>query len=1126
MTRSVRIGGHIARSCIALLLACCSLWAQAADMRIQCSGRVAPQWSQNLRDSLPCIEPGKAYREDRITFEGSGFPAERGSVLKDFFWYHENGAFAGLSGILNPFDDFSIKPDGTVAAALLVPTTIKPGRYKLLFYGLTPCHRTLAAECNTPRPAALPGDFGEPPGVEMVVRQSRPPVVGQPDGLDYVFAVAELEILDGKHPEPNTDSIRLTCEDSPCREGARFYFTTGGPYRHLVEGGYMGCVRFRKSGADPRPFGNTVEQMIIGDQGMRARVKNGGLSGWGDMPEAGRWDATFECMIGGVSVPLGEFTVVKKTEPPPSNVMKLNRLALRITEKQTGVAGAQLAPDQLARGTRFTLEMTGLAWSGGESYVAELGGVSLGERFSFYACPLACDDDEKNRKNSGQPRLRTRSFTVPAQTPVGAQQLVVRCSDCTPATSSDDYRGELAVTLLAQPNMPALELPASARPGDTITVRGRGFVPASEVGRVTISGVQLFPPAGRQSGLRIGADGAFALQLALPYEVNRAFSGDNTVDDLDVSAWINPADKNDRPYTVERRMSIRKTCEQAAVARLMADNALLDLDKTEGVAIAGEGFGCSVRAQIRVLHGETGKLVDGPFSERTDIRGAFKATIWGSPEYAKDTPSLVVEAESAPQNKASVRITVKPPAPKFTIAVEPERLQAGQRITVRWKGFPSNVGAVLYLDDRVLKDAILLDRSEPAISARLPDNVSGKRRLRLSDARDNTALTELNIERAETEPDKPVSNDVCDKPCVLAPASEMQGRTIPIRISGFPRNSQVRIGMSRLGDLKALYQSGPVDTLDFKLLETLPDGSYTITARSVATPDVMAETTIRIAGARRPLKLRALPLDPRDGEAIVIAGTQSVHVSGEGWWPKGSYSARLVGQSADAAASIALGSYTSGCQWMIGAPQQTPSGQPCDESKGELDQHWPVGANAGAGLYRLELSDGVNTAATENLVRVTSTKPAPPEAPTCNPDMPKVRQPGCIDKPVPPSPDKPKACNPDLPRMWQPGCVDKPMPTPPTPPDGKKVCNPDMPRIWQPGCIDDAKGGDRKQEPSLPCDPTVPRYAQPGCAEGAPAQPVRTLPQPAPVKPTPPSPDAGQKCNPNIPAYAQPGCVP
>jgi hypothetical protein len=133
-------------------------------------------------------------------------------------------------------------------------------------------------------------------------------------------------------------------------------------------------------------------------------------------------------------------------------------------------------------------------------------------------------------------------------------------------------------------------------------------------------------------------------------------------------------------------------------------------------------------------------------------------------------------------------------------------------------------------------------------------------------------------------------------------------------------------------------------------------------------------------------------------------------------------------------------------------------------------------------------------------------------------------------KPVPapvPVPDpKTKFCNPELPRVWQPGCVEAPpapqpkvapqpvpppapilvgpQPTPPTiiptpPPTPAPPIAPTPPPKPAPA-------------PQAPlCDPNRPRYAQPGCVE---------------PPSSPPGASAPQKCSPNVPRYAQPGCIP
>ena len=98
-----------------------------------------------------------------------------------------------------------------------------------------------------------------------------------------------------------------------------------------------------------------------------------------------------------------------------------------------------------------------------------------------------------------------------------------------------------------------------------------------------------------------------------------------------------------------------------------------------------------------------------------------------------------------------------------------------------------------------------------------------------------------------------------------------------------------------------------------------------------------------------------------------------------------------------------------------------------------------------------------------------------------------------------PAPDPaPKVCNPDLPRVWQPGCVPGPQPAPLPAPKPEPAPKPAPEPAPGPGPL---------------CDPNRPRYAQPGCVE--PEQPKGDAGTPSP-----------QKCNPNVPRYTQPGCIP
>lgn len=198
----------------------------------------------------------------------------------------------------------------------------------------------------------------------------------------------------------------------------------------------------------------------------------------------------------------------------------------------------------------------------------------------------------------------------------------------------------------------------------------------------------------------------------------------------------------------------------------------------------------------------------------------------------------------------------------------------------------------------------------------------------------------------------------------------------------------------------------------------------------------------------------------------------------------------------------------------------------------------------------------------------------PPTGPNlCNPELPRIWQPGCVekqdDKRVTTTPTG-KPCDPELPRFWQPGCVE----TPAAGDDRRRgqpvACDPNTPRYAQPGCIETGATPPLRApvaappaqtpvapprsevKPALPatpvvtpaaaapkapviqapvCDPNRPRYAQPGCVEAAASPPVPAPASPSPAKPaaTAPSPasaGSGQPCNPSIPRYAQPGCTP
>lgn len=99
--------------------------------------------------------------------------------------------------------------------------------------------------------------------------------------------------------------------------------------------------------------------------------------------------------------------------------------------------------------------------------------------------------------------------------------------------------------------------------------------------------------------------------------------------------------------------------------------------------------------------------------------------------------------------------------------------------------------------------------------------------------------------------------------------------------------------------------------------------------------------------------------------------------------------------------------------------------------------------------------------------------------------------------PTPPSASEEKntasssPCNPDIPKIWQPGCSavqsNDPIQTPAIPQNVErqstpvqKYCNPDLPSIWQEGCIPAPAEQLVPKEAAL-CNPNIPSYAQSCC---------------------------------------------
>lgn len=407
---------------------------------------------------------------------------------------------------------------------------------------------------------------------------------------------------------------------------------------------------------------------------------------------------------------------------------------------------------------------------------------------------------------------------------------------------------------------------------------------------------------------------------------------------------------------------------------------------------------------------------------------------------------------------ASVNLTVLPRR-QITVLTRPAR--AGQRIEVRWKGFQANLGADLLLDgDPINKRPLLLDGGEPTVSARLPEGISGRRRLTLTDAAQTTASTEILIEDdAGTVQPPPQPGAPCDKPCVLVPATARQGELITVRFSAFPRNGLVKFTLRDKWLIKyGQYQAGAVDSLEYRLPESLPDGAYQVVGEYGAGQDhVRASGSIHVAGQRRAPTLEVVPVPPPDDKrGWFRIGVHKLHVKGMRWTLGGGFYAGLTGMAKNGQMDPAR-IYTltppplDGCLGQGGGLFATT----CDVRGGEINQFWPLEANVLPGRYVLQLSDGLSEATTQafDVLPATDVVQKPlPEPPLPAPPAPRPPPP-VVRPPVPPEPPPAPSgqlCNPNLPMYQQKNCVEPP----PTPrPVAPTRCNANVPSYAQPKCI-------------------------------------------------------------------------
>ena len=515
-----------------------------------------------------------------------------------------------------------------------------------------------------------------------------------------------------------------------------------------------------------------------------------------------------------------------------------------------------------------------------------------------------------------------------------------------------------------------------------------------------------------------------------------------------------------------------------------ANNARPEITRITGsvrlggtLEVQARNFECSLRDVAVKLKGDapfpletylenatTG--ADGNLSARLSLSGL-------DPEWAKavtaPVPSTIV-LRSYAGREASAQITL---LPAIAITVTPDRPAAGTRIVVSWVGFRSNAGAKLYLDGGVLKDNILLDKADPSFQATLPEGLAGRRRLKLVDSANNAAEIEIDIvgEGGKT---------ICREPCIQLPKSAKQGEPIDAYIGGFLRNEQLVVNFGGLFEVGKLHQESALVRQPIRVPSGVIDGRYRVSVAAVSDPARTAGDELDVRGGYRQPTLRVTcPRGQPDCDVPRFKPGESVNTTGMGWIVKGRFEATLISERGKQAVPMR----TDGCVW--GILGDTPAGKPCDEVQGEIDKFWVLPMDAAGGGHIIEVTDGMAVARADLWIEAGQ---APDPKPPPEPKPPPAPRPDPAPGPAP------KVCNPDLPRLWQPGCVPGPQPAPKPEPVPKPAPEP------PPG-------------PGPLCDPNRPRYAQPGCVE--PEQPKGDGSTPSP-----------RKCNPNVPRYTQPGCIP
>ncbi|MBM3394843.1 MAG: hypothetical protein FJY37_09470 [Betaproteobacteria bacterium] len=1000
-------------------------------------GKAYPQDAAGWKDGVVVELSGFSYSQS------NGSPTTK----IDSHWFTEDGQpLRGKTALISPLvppardqvnPGLVIGVNGAFQGLLQTQPShiIAPGRYKVLFRATFLCGEERSnplsrypGRCSREIiPTQLPAGFNVMPGVDDTRL-----VYEGPWGFSE-YAWAAIEVLPDKRPEPQFVG-QLICVHTvgqTCLARSRFYFDSG-LNRHLAKN--RGCVKmYRKDVPGTYPFPAQLRD-------QNGRLVSGAefyqLTGFGTMPGAGTWEARLEC-LDAPPVKLGEYVLNEEPKPVPDRPAAPDTIQVTLSPVKPSTQDPNFSrpgigeiyvgdwliarlPPEVTTVSKVDIGMN-LAGSQSESFchlrlrnvqtpavdrylvegsvrfagtIYPLGSpgppiaveaklpndIGPGRYSIELSCPMASYQNrseirygpllarspyEFEIKAPRRPKalLKTTSARAPSGNPLvdGLWRCTLCNGDFYTLTISGLQAGDTLVEARWGVRREFGCSPRNASCQDAFPIVG--YERAASGGVITLSGK-----------IPEGTDGDFNSRHSLQIVLRDADGRTYMIPGSDIAVYPLPKNGED----LAGGFNFYRPCAgfDNRTQPLIDIDPVVDLSGEGLLKLSARGFECLSDIAIRMEAREPAPLADQIGLVKADGAGTVSARLplttllraeWQRQVRAPVTAKVIVSSSTGRSVIANVQLL-----PPTAITVTPDQPNVGESIAVAWKGFSGS--ATLYIDGGVLKDQIYLEKADPVIRVRLPDALTGPRVLRLVDVYGKWAEARIRIAGEGG------ASKVCVKPCLYAPPTARQGDEILVRYGGFTRTAAVAFFLNGF-EFRTAYQGTLLDSIRLRIPAGLKDGSYVLSARS---GEQFAQATIIVGGNRR-IALAARPVNAGDDPVRYVAGTHSVHVKGNGWYPKGNFSAKLIGVDANRPDGVdhqrlyELVGFTNGCASFVGPHKAY--GKPCDDNTGEIDQFWSLDANVAAGQYVLTLSDGLSEGVTENVFVVGVAPPQPDPTP-------------------------------------------------------------------------------------------------------------------------------------------------